>query len=121
MSRLIEELKNLGCNMEETMERFMGNEELYFDCLEKALGDKSFAQLKETLEEKDVKASFEHAHNLKGLMANMGLAPIYDEVVEIMEPLRKGNYNEEMIVHYDRMMKERENFLEISNKYQESL
>lgn len=121
MNGLIEELENLGCNMEETMERFMDNEELYFDCLDKALEDQSFIQLGKNLEERDIQAAFEHAHNLKGLMANMGLASVYNEVVEIVDPLRSGIFNEEMIVHYDRMMKEREKFLKVSNKYQESL
>lgn len=121
MQELIEELEDLGCDMEETMERFLNNEELYFDCLGKALDDKSFILLGRTLDEKDTRAAFEHAHNLKGLMANMGLAPIYNEVVAIVEPLRKGEYYEELLDYYDNMMQKRERFLKISHKYQESL
>ena len=121
MDGLIEELEDMGCNMEETMERFMYNEELFFECLDKALDDKSFAQLGKNLEDKEVRPAFENAHNLKGLMANMGLAPIYDEVVQIVEPLRNGILNDELIVHYERMMEEREKFLNVYKKYQESL
>ena len=34
--------------------------------------------------------AFECAHTLKGMLANMGLTPLYDIVVRIVEPLRAG-------------------------------
>ena len=47
-------------------------------CLSRGLGDVYKRQ------------AFECAHTLKGMLANMGLIPLYDIVVRIVEPLRAG-------------------------------
>lgn len=117
MSELINELTSLGCDMEGTMERFLNNEELFFKCLGKALNDKSFKELGTSLEEKNCETGFDHAHNLKGLIANMGLTPMLDEIVKIVEPLRNKEFNDGLLEHYGAMMKEHEKIREISDKY----
>ena len=38
----------------------------------------------------EVAQAFEATHNIKGFLANMGLTPMYDIAIRIMEPLRKG-------------------------------
>lgn len=117
MNDLIKELENMGCDIEETMERFLDNVELYFDCLDKAINDTAFEDLKKALDEKDTSLCFSSAHTIKGLMSNMGLVPVYNEVVEIVEPLRTGGHDEELLMHYENMMKEVEKIKEISEKY----
>ncbi|MDY6296345.1 MAG: Hpt domain-containing protein, partial [Schwartzia succinivorans] len=50
--------------------------------------------------------AFRHAHTLKGLTANMGLTPLYDLVVKIVEPLREGNCKPELKKIYDELMEQ---------------
>lgn len=88
---LLEELKNWGCDIDGALERFVGDEDLYRTCLYTVLSDKAFDGLGETLRAGQVKEAFDYAHTLKGVLANMGLTPMYDITVRIVEPLRAGN------------------------------
>lgn len=88
---LLEELKNWGCDIDGAMERFVGDEELYKTCLYTVLDDKAFTGLGEALRTNKVKEAFDYAHTLKGVLANMGLTPMYDVTVRLVEPLRAGN------------------------------
>lgn len=88
---LLEELRNWGCDIDGALERFVGDEELYKTCLYTVLDDKSFGGLGEALEAGQVREAFDYAHTLKGVLANMGLTPMYDITVRIVEPLRTGD------------------------------
>lgn len=90
MSRLTNELSEHGCDMQITLERFLGDEDFYEKCLCEMLNDASFDELGKALEAGNVKVAFESAHTLKGLSANMGLDSMLDIVVELVEPLRNG-------------------------------
>lgn len=103
MSTLLDELRAWGCDVDGAMERFMGDEELYQVCLHSVMSDKSFAGLKEALERNDVREAFDHAHTLKGVLANMGLTPMYDITVQIVEPLRAGSL-EHLLPIYEELM-----------------
>lgn len=113
MCILFDQLQENGCtDMARTMERFINDEEFYKECLVTSLQDKAFGGLKTALEEDRRKEAFEYAHTLKGLMANMGLTPVYDLVVQIVEPLRAGE-NDNLIAIYEQMMQEVEKFRKI--------
>lgn len=107
MSTLLEVLKDWKCDVDGAMERFMGDEELYRTCLNAVLVDKSFAGLGAALEEGAVKEAFDHAHTLKGVLANMGLTPMYDITVRIVEPLRNGD-SEQLLPVYEELMEAKE-------------
>lgn len=105
------QLKAMGCDLEGAMSRFLDDKEFYFECYNKALTDKGFEGLREALEKKDAKESFEYAHALKGVIANLGLTSLLDKISEIVEPLRFGNYEEGLMDKYQAMMQEREKYL----------
>lgn len=73
------------------MARFLDDEEFYVMILNQMLEDPGFAQLETQLSGTDVKAAFDTAHMLKGIIANCGITPMFDEIVKIVEPLRAGN------------------------------
>ena len=73
------------------------------------LNDSSFEELGKAIEANDVKAAFESAHTLKGLAANMGLDPMLDIVVELVEPLRNGILDG-MDVIYLKLMEEKKEY-----------
>ena len=91
MGTLLNELRDWGCDVDGALARFLDDEGLYVSCLHAVLADKSFAGLGEALNAHMVKEAFDHAHTLKGVLANMGLTPMYDLTVGIVEPLRTGD------------------------------
>ena len=104
---LLQNLKNWGCDVDGALNRFLGETELYQQCLNTITEDKAFDELGKALDTGDVKAGFEAAHTLKGVLANLGLTPMYEVVVEIVEPLRAGNANG-LQPYYTTLMVERD-------------
>lgn len=90
MERLLNELKVWGCDVEGAMERFLEDEELYYSCLEMLVEDEELKRLGEELEEGETEEAFDCAHTLKGVIGNMGLTPMFEIIVRIVEPLRTG-------------------------------
>lgn len=84
-------LESLGVNLEETLERFVDNEELYLRCLGKLLQDTNYNGMFEAIDSKDASAAFDAAHALKGVTANLGLNRLYLEMKEITEVFRAGS------------------------------
>lgn len=88
---LIEELKTYGVNVEEALDRMMGNTALY----EKMLG--RFVDMAETsavtpdFDNNDYQEIIEKAHALKGATGNLSLTPLYEAYTEIVSLLRKDD------------------------------
>lgn len=104
---LLEELKKWGCDIEGALERFVGDEELYKACLYTVLDDKAFIGLGDALRANQVKEAFDYAHTLKGVLANMGLTPMFDITVRLVEPLRIGN-SDELFPVYEELLQAKE-------------
>ena len=103
MDERIKKLKALGCDIDAALERFMGDKQLYFICFEQMLTDDNFDKLGDALSKSDVNSAFHYAHMLKGVYANMGMTPIYNDCVAIVEPLRSGSCTETLLESYRRM------------------
>lgn len=91
MDERIEKLRGWGCNITEALERMADDEDFYLECLQDVLTDQYFARLEEALRARDVELAFNAAHTLKGVFANVGLTPMYEQVCAIVEPLRAGS------------------------------
>lgn len=101
MNEKIEALRNWNCDIDGAMERFLNDEEMYLSFLPTVANEPAFDALGKAIEANDVKDAFEQSHLLKGVVANMGLTPILDVIVKIVEPARagtldgaEGNYQE---------------------------
>lgn len=94
MQQVLEQLIQAGANINESLPRFMGNEELYIKFLGKFLDDQSYQNLKEALDAGDADQTFKTAHTLKGVAANLGLTPIFESAGEIVEQYRNGDPDE---------------------------
>ena len=112
----IESLKAYGADVEEGLARCLNKEDFYAKCYKKFLDDPAFSGLDEALQKKDADTAFRHAHTLKGLAANMGLTPIHDLAVKIVEPLRAGMYSDELVEIYQQIMKEMEVYRRIATR-----
>ena len=93
MGTLVEKVREYGADVDGAMERFLDDEDLYEKCLLTFVDDESFAGVKNALENKDYEQAFNCAHTLKGVAANLGLTPLYDAIVGIVEPLRAKDYS----------------------------
>ncbi len=81
-------LQSLGVNLEEVLERFVDNEELYFNCIAKFTGNDYFDNFNSALNAGNVTEAFEAIHALKGVVGNLGFKWLYEKSVEVTEILR---------------------------------
>ena len=86
----MEGLREFGADVDEGLERCMGNEGFYLRMIGLAAQDKQIDKLVSLTEAGKLEEAFEVAHSLKGMYANLALTPISDPITEITEYLRKG-------------------------------
>lgn len=84
----LEVLKDYGANVEEGIERCMGNEDFYLKMVIMMLDEDSANRLKDAIDVHDLDKAFETAHALKGVASNLSLGPISGPAIEITELLR---------------------------------
>ncbi|MBQ8995195.1 MAG: Hpt domain-containing protein [Oscillospiraceae bacterium] len=84
----IDNIKKIGANADEGLERCLNNEAFYLRMVNLAITDTGFEQLKEVLEAGDLDTGFERAHALKGVLANVALTNLLKPVSVMTEWLR---------------------------------
>lgn len=84
----LDELVAYGANVDEGLARCMGKEDFYLRLVGKAQQDQGFEALSEAIADHRLKDAFEAAHALKGVLANLGITPLLEPVMEITELLR---------------------------------
>lgn len=109
---IISRLKKWNCDIDGTMSRFLNNKEFYINLLHDVPNQIEFLDLGKHLKAKDLKRAFMDAHTLKGVLGNMGLTPMYNEVCLIVEPLRI-NKMDGVNEHYKALMNELDELKEI--------
>ncbi|MCM1329134.1 MAG: hypothetical protein NC253_06795 [Ruminococcus sp.] len=87
----IDELRELGVNIDEALDRFMGNSALYERMLGKLTAAVRDVQVLPAFEEGDHTKALENAHALKGVTGNLSITPLYKGYTEIVDELRAGN------------------------------
>lgn len=89
--KTLQELAQAGIDVEDAMERFMDNEEMFRMFLRKLLEDSTYRDMLDAIAIKDVEQAFEAAHHLKGTVANLSISKVYAQLYDIVEMLRYGN------------------------------
>ena len=77
-----------GFDVDTTLQRFMGNETLYFKFLKKLPADQNYKAFIEAVEKEDLEAAFRSGHTLKGVMSNLGVDGALKALVPMVEKLR---------------------------------
>lgn len=90
-------LEENGVDVGTTLKRFLGNEDMYGNFLQRFLKDPSYRNLGEQLKAGSFEEAFRSAHTLKGVAANLGLTPLQTASSELVEELR-GKKNDEVDV-----------------------
>lgn len=95
----LDKLKERGCDVDLAIKRCADDRELYIELVEEVLEEERYLQLKNLLEEADWNRSFEYAHALKGVAANLSLTPVEEAVTQLVEALRPGE-----VIEYNEML-----------------
>lgn len=105
------QLKSAGIDVDDLMERLMGNMNLIVRFFKRFPEDKNYAQLLDSLEKGDVEEAFRAAHTLKGVCANLSMTKLYNVVSKQVESLRANDIEnaidmmEEVTKEYESMVK----------------
>ncbi len=84
----IEELKNLGADVQTGLARCVGKEDLYLKLVSMGLGDVKFEELETALQTQNLDKAFELCHALKGVIGNLALTPMFEALSSLTEKLR---------------------------------
>ncbi len=90
----IEELKKLGVNVDDAMQRFMGNESLFLRMIAKLPKSVRTLNLTPDFDGSDYEQTTRDAHTIKGVMGNLSVDPLYKAYTEIVNLLRAGKPEE---------------------------
>ena len=91
MNQLLTILEKEGCEVSKSLqETMMGNEAFYVKMLKNLEKNKSLGLLEEAFARQDVTACFEASHDLKGMYATLGLTPLLERCIVIVEKARNG-------------------------------
>ena len=82
------QLEEGGADVEGTLKRFMGNDGIYLKFLGKFPNDPNYANLGINMESANYEEAYKCAHALKGVVGNLGLTPIFENVSALVEELR---------------------------------
>jgi HPt (histidine-containing phosphotransfer) domain-containing protein len=92
--KLTDELKTLGVDMEDAMQRFMNNEALYVRMLGKLPKAVEEQEVLPLLESGDYSGALANAHTIKGVMGNLSITPLYKAYSNAVQLLRENKPEE---------------------------
>lgn len=87
-------LRSQETDIDGSLERFSGDEDLYEQCLSDFLEDQTMSQLGKAVTSKMWDDAFTAAHALKGVAGNLGLIPLFHECAEIVMLIRSGRIDD---------------------------
>lgn len=91
-------LKEAGIDIDNALERFMGNEALLERFLKKFLEDSNHAALNAAVSAGDQEAALTAAHTLKGVSGNLSIIPLHDLLTRQVQLFRENNWEEAVAV-----------------------
>ncbi|MEG0961696.1 MAG: Hpt domain-containing protein [Lachnospiraceae bacterium] len=83
------QLEESGFDVENTLNRFMGNEEQYIRILKKFQNDLNYQNLVLAIAEQRYEDGFLYSHTLKGVTGNLGMNNLLEANHVVLEKLRK--------------------------------
>lgn len=90
-SQVYDRLEDLGAEIDDTLDRLMGDEELYNEYLEKFPQKNNILLLQKAVDEKDYDTAEKEVHTLKGIALNLGFLPLADACMMMLMDFREGN------------------------------
>lgn len=115
MNETLQQLEAWGCNIQGALPRFLDDEAFMLECIVQVSEDPAFETLGDFLAKNKVKQAFDSAHTLKGILANTGLTPLYETIVQIVEPLRTGSA-QGLMPQYTKLLNTRRDLIDLLNR-----
>ncbi len=84
-------LKNVGVNIDEASERFMGNYTFMDKCFRMFINDNSLIRLKEAVSSNNIEEAFIAAHTLKGVCGELSIYKLGSIVCQMSYMLKGGD------------------------------
>ena len=112
-NQLLKRLNAAGCDVEDTLYRLLGDEELYVRLLEAFCRERSWEALELAVKSEDYTAAGEIAHSIKGSLVTLGLTPLVEEIKYLTEDLKKERY--------DALKRSLIDFLELAERLRETV
>lgn len=117
LSTLIEELKSLGVDVDDGLERVMGDADLYEMMLGMFIDSvNSSAVTQEDFKESTQAEVTEKIHMLKGVTGNLAITPLFISYTEVLGLLR-SNKIEEAKAHYLELLPVQEKVLDCIKRH----
>lgn len=91
---LFEELKELGVNVDEGLQRINGNEKLFTRLLGTFVKSTEANALSPDFDASDCTEAIEKTHAIKGTSGNLSITPMYEAYTKIVDLLRTGKPEE---------------------------
>lgn len=88
----LEKLRAFGVDVNGTLERFIGNEELFIKFILRFPNDEKLIRLRAAIEAKDYEEALTISHSLKGETGNLGINPLYKTFSQMVDDIRAETY-----------------------------
>ncbi len=116
---LLDELKILGVNTEEGLDRVMGDTDLYEMMLGMFIDSVNTNPVRsEDFEGGDIMETIERVHMLKGVTGNLAIMPLFDGYTEVLGLLRTGKIPEAQ-TRFERLLPVQEQVLLCIKRYKD--
>lgn len=87
---MLDTLRQWGCDIDAALERFVEDEDFYWECYNILFQGQELGELEEHLNKGEVEDAFICAHGMKGTIGNLGLTPLFELLSPMVEILRAG-------------------------------
>ena len=87
----VDKLRDFGADVDEGVRRLMGNEGFYLRMVTMACKDEKndFGRLSDAVAAGQMHAAYDPAHNLKGVLSNLSLTPVFEPARDISDFLKE--------------------------------
>lgn len=93
---LLDKLEDMGAEVEDTLDRLMGDEEMYLEYLKKFPDNQNIIALKKAVVAGDSDTAMREVHTLKGVALNLGILPLVDVCMDMLLDFRADKTEEAM-------------------------
>lgn len=114
---LLDELKALDVNVDEGLERMMGNSSLYERMLVKFVKVMNDLEVSPDFDNNDYAEIIEKTHTIKGASGNLSVTPVYEAYTEIVNLLRSDKPEEAKEILRNILPVQKEILLVLKNTY----
>lgn len=92
-AELFSALQKLNVDVNGTVERFVGNDDIYVQFLKEFSETDRFPDIYKALGSRETDKLIMHVHKLKGVAGNLGMKNIYTAAEEVIQQLKNGSYD----------------------------